>query len=364
MRKDFLVVGGYGHVGSTICRELSLTYPGNVIAAGRSHEKAERFCQTMGGKVRPLALDTAEPIHPSALQDVKVVVMCLDQTNTEFVQRCLQQGIHYLDISASHTFLSEVEHLHSDAKDGHATAVLSVGLAPGLTNLLAARAKREIGPLRTLDISVMLGLGDQHGKGAIEWTIDQLQTTFSVMNAGQIVPVASFTDPRKADFGKGLGKRTSYRFPFSDQQVIPHTLGVSCVSTRLCFDSSIVTLFLAILKRVGFFHLLRVEWLRESVVRLFGAIRLGKELFAIKVDANGDGGEVEYLIAGKKEAEITAKVAAWTADAIYRKDLPKGVYHMEQLFELEDVWEYIQAAYTFDHQITVNKSSIPYRNVQ
>lgn len=118
------------------------------------------------------------------------------------------------------------------------------------------------------------------------------------------------------------------------------------------------------LKKIGFFRLLRMTWLRDQVVRLFGAIRLGKELFAIKVDAYGDGGAVEYLIAGEKEAEITAKVAAWAADAIYRRDLPKGVYHMEQLFEFEDVWDPIQATYSFERHLPTNISSIPYRNVQ
>ncbi|GED27534.1 hypothetical protein BAG01nite_36360 [Brevibacillus agri] len=58
MDKDkIVVVGGYGYVGATICKELGNLYPGRVYAAGRSLEKAEAFCRETAGKVRPLRFD-------------------------------------------------------------------------------------------------------------------------------------------------------------------------------------------------------------------------------------------------------------------------------------------------------------------
>lgn len=47
--------------------------------------------------------------------------------------------------------------------------MLSIGLAPGLTNLLAAHAHRLLDEVTELDIFIMLGLGDRHGKAAMEW---------------------------------------------------------------------------------------------------------------------------------------------------------------------------------------------------
>lgn len=58
--------------------------------------------------------------------------------------------------------------------------MLSIGLAPGLTNLLAAHAHRLLDEVTELDIFIMLGLGDRHGKAAMEWTVDHLCTRYDV----------------------------------------------------------------------------------------------------------------------------------------------------------------------------------------
>ncbi|BBP93332.1 hypothetical protein BsIDN1_69500 [Bacillus safensis] len=86
-----------------------------------------------------------------------------------------------------------------------------------------------------IDIGIMLGLGDQHGKAAIEWTIDHVHTEYELTEHDQQKRVKSFTGGRPVNFGGQLGKRYAYRFPFSDQQTLPSTIHVPSVTTRLCF---------------------------------------------------------------------------------------------------------------------------------
>ncbi|WP_433476707.1 hypothetical protein ACQPZP_06410 [Spirillospora sp. CA-142024] len=79
------------------------------------------------------------------------------------------RGVHYVDVSASREVLAGIAKLDRLATERSATAVLSVGLAPGITNLLA----REFGGA-DLDIGVLLGSGERHGPSAVEWTLDSL----------------------------------------------------------------------------------------------------------------------------------------------------------------------------------------------
>lgn len=339
MKKNIMVVGGYGQVGQMICKHLGELYPGTVIAAGRSFDRAEQFCLTMEGKVKPYQINIKEVVDPDIWKDIKLVVMCLDQADPVFARTCFNNGVHYVDISADDSFLSQLELLHEEAAAGQATAVLSIGLAPGLTNLLAAHAKHLMDRTDAIDISIMLGLGDQHGKAAIEWTVDNLGTDFTVMQAGSKVVVSSFTDGKITEFGSAMGHRKSYRFNFADQHALSRTLGVPLVSTRLCFDSAVVTGLLAWLRAGGVFRLLKLPRIRHAAILLFGKLRFGKEMFAVKIDAWGKRGQddvlIECLIQGIKEASITAKVAAAVADKVYRSELPHGVYHIDQLFEWE-----------------------------
>ncbi|WP_244310625.1 hypothetical protein [Paenibacillus ottowii] len=89
-----------------------------------------------------------------------------------------------------------------------------------------------------LNISLRLGLGDQHGQAAIEWTVDQIHTDLEVIEQGRPVTQRSFTDGIVADFGVGVDRHRAYRFPFSDQQTLPRTLiflqsAHACASIRV-----------------------------------------------------------------------------------------------------------------------------------
>lgn len=340
MRDQIIVIGGYGHTGQMICRSLGAAYPGKVFAAGRSLERAEQFCATTDGQVLPLQLDIRSNWNPELIQNVRLVVMCMDQNDTAFVRACLSMGIHYVDISASGTFLSQVEALHPIAVSQGATAVLSVGLAPGLTNLLSRHAADHMDETHEVDISVMLGLGDSHGKAAIEWTIDNMNTEYEVIEQGVPTTVSSFKDGKVIDFGDMLGRHTAYRFNFSDQHILPRTLAIPTVSTRLCLDSAVVSRLLAWLRAAGVFRLLRFGPLRRAAVYLFSKLRAGEPVFAVKVDARGSVNNkpmyMEYTLQGSSEAAMTARVAAAIAEIVYRMPMPQGVYHSEQLFELQD----------------------------
>ena len=339
MKTDIIVVGGYGHVGGQICKLLAAKFPGMVYAAGRSLERAKQYCSSTGGKVKPLRIAAGEPLDERLLDRTKLVVMCLDQTDTAFAEACLLAGADYVDVSANGAFFAAMELMHERTAGICGTAVLSVGLAPGLTNLLALKASQSLDEASRIDIAVMLGLGDAHGKAAIEWTVDSLAATYSITETGNARRVSSFTEGMKTDFGAELGKRTAYRFPFSDQMTLPRTLGIPTVSTRLCFDSRTVTGFMALLKGIGFDRLLGAERIRKLAIDACGKLRVGSARYAVKIAGYGKkaGADavVEFGIQGVKEAEVTAKTAIAVVERMYGSKLPRGVYHIEQLFELE-----------------------------
>jgi len=341
MKNKIIVVGGYGHVGQIICTELSKLHPGLVFAAGRSIERAQQFCETTNGRVLPLQLDISKEVDLNVWDDVRIVIMCLDQTDLTFVRFCLAKGIHYVDISADHTFLSQVQTLQDTAISNNSTAVISVGLAPGITNLMAQHASQQLNQTDQIDITIMLGLGDHHGKAAIEWTVDNLATSFATKNGEHITIVSGFSEGKTINFGHKLGRKDAYRFNFSDQHTLSHTLHIPLVSTRLCFDSPFVTKLLGGLAKLGILRTLQYTPLRNLAVKLFEKMKFGSNQFAVKVDAYGIKNDeltlVECFLDGTIEAEITAKVASSIAHSIYSKSFSTGVYQIEQLFDLHAI---------------------------
>jgi saccharopine dehydrogenase-like NADP-dependent oxidoreductase len=337
MKKKILIVGGYGNVGGVIARQLGGQFPGNIIVAGRDYKKASAFSAELNGAVIPAAFDISKmSTGLELLDDVGIVIMCLDQTTSEFVRHCFRRGIDYIDISASGRFLSAVEELHEEAIEGGATGVLSVGIAPGLTNLLTKYCQSRVPGMAYADIFILLGLGDAHGEAAIRWTIDNVDTEFEIQDAGKSRRVKSFREGRKTAFSGGFGERTAFRFNFSDQQVLPKTLGLKGVSTRLCFDSALISYLFAVSNRIGLSKLFALQGVKDLLVGVLKRLRLGSDEFVIKVEGGRRSEEkANYAcsLRGAEEGRITGLVAAKVAQKLSISSFPSGVFHIEQLFE-------------------------------
>ncbi|HZB10953.1 MAG TPA: saccharopine dehydrogenase NADP-binding domain-containing protein [Rubrobacter sp.] len=335
-----VVVGGYGAVGRTVCAELAGRFPGRVFAAGRNPGRAEAFSRETGGRVLPLRLDLADPDGAAGvLGGARVVVACAETGDAAFAREVLGRGVHYVDVSASHAFLRRVEGLEALARRCGATAVLSVGLVPGLTNLLARHCADVLGEEpRGVDISVLLGLGEAHGEEGIRWVVENLDKRFEA--PGVRGSVSSLGDPRTTLFPGGFGGRACYRFDFADQHVLARTLGSGRAATRLCFDSVAATRLLALLKRTGALRVLRYWRTRDALVAFLSRLRFGSDGFAVVAEAEGKGGRRHSCRAwGRGEGRATGVLAALVAGRLNASPpLDHGVFHVEQLFDPLEVF--------------------------
>lgn len=315
-----VVVGGYGTVGATVSRTLDGWFPGRVLAAGRRPQRAE-----LASGIKTVRLDLHAPAGLDELlrqYSISTIVLCVEPPDDALARTCLQQGIHLVDVGASDRLLRGVEAMADLAIDNGATAVLSVGVAPGLTNLLAKQAHETLGGADQLDITVLLGAGEHHGLDAVRWTVSQLAQRHPRQTRRQRVDIA------------GYGARAAHPFGFSDQYSLRRTLRVDSVTTRLCLDSAPLTTLLFGLQRVGAF---RTGPLRKALTQILAQVHIGTNGFAIRVDGHHSGRHATYTLTGNEQSRITALVAAHVTQQTVTGTLPPGVHHIEQLQALADI---------------------------
>lgn len=345
MKDKIIVVGGYGQVGRVVAEALAERYPGQVFAAGRRLEEARAFSEGTGRKVLPLKIDFLLPEESfQHLAEARVIVMCAESGDESFARTCIEAKTHYVDVSATYEYIRKVEALRDLAAEQDVAVVMNVGLAPGLTNLLARFVTERLEEVERIDIDILLGLGEAHGLHGMQWTLERVGREFSVMTAQGPVLVTGFTDPKQTDFPGPYGRRTTYRFDFSDQHVLPRTLGVAEVSTRMCFDSGRMTSLFAMLSRT---RLARVtKWLgARRVNAASGLFRMGTEDCIARAEAFGRKGKrpssVSAVIAGEREVRATGLVAGYVATRAYEESLPAGLFHIEQVCEPLPVFEHL-----------------------
>ena len=317
-----VVVGGYGAVGRVAARTLAGWFPGQVVVAGRDPGRAEAVARSMPGALAAQQLDvTREDDVRRALQGASMVVTCVEQANEPLARACLERGIHYVDISATAPVLTSIAALDGLAVQRNATAVLSVGLAPGLTNLLALHCVDRLPTARTVDLTVFVGLGERHGVGAVQWIVDHLTA-----------PVRRGTPAPKRVRLPGVGTRSAHPFPFSDQHTLRDTLGVQA-TTRLCFESAALTKVVFGLRAAGVFSLLGRLGAAPLLTSGFSRLHFGGDRYVVHAAATDGRHTVESAAAGRHEGYATGIVTAHVARRLHTGKVPTGVLHIDQLVE-------------------------------
>lgn len=337
LENKILIVGGYGSVGSVVSQSLSKQFLDKLIIAGPNFNRAKKHANQLGSNVIPLAFDVNDKAQfDETLYRVSLVIMCIDQSNTKFVEACLLRGIHYVDISASYKFLSQVELLSQLAIENKSSVVLSVGLAPGVTNLLSSLCKIKDPTVEQIDIFIMLGSGERHGNAAYKWAFNDLNDKYLISNGESDILVSTFEDGKETEIFGLDDSRVFYPSNFSDQHVLPRTLGIESVNTRLCFDSKALTLLFVAMKKIGLHRLLVFQLIQRFLIKVMSIVRIGDENFLIKVSAKSNdpkNSNPEYILTGSNEASITGQVTAKVAHELLRGSVGHGIFHIEQAFE-------------------------------
>ncbi len=322
-----VIIGGYGAVGKIISRELSVVYPNQVVVAGRDGGKAKKLADVLKNGVVSYQVDVNHIKDTEFWDNVQLVVMCLDQEDTRFVKFCLEKGIHYIDISANYDIIGKIEKLNQE--EVKSAIVLSVGLAPGLTNLLVQHGISQVKAVEGIDIFVLLGLGEKHGDHAFRWTFDNIHKEYTVLRNGKYENVKSFTWEKKTNLE---GRRSFYLFDFSDQHVLAKTTAAKSVTTRMAFDVNVITKSVGLLRKWGLTKVFRSKRVQRLLMPIFKNLGFGSDIYGVKAVVYDEKGEsYESSVSGYGEGRVTALVAAKTAEYILQNPVKPGVSHLHEV---------------------------------
>ncbi len=193
-----------------------------LVVADLDGARADAFARELADpRVRPLAVDVCDAAAlDRALANADVALNCVGpyyRFGVPVLERCLAAGRPYLDLNDDWEPTLEMLELDAAARDAEVTAVVGLGASPGLSNLLAVLAARELDRVDTLH--TIWGMGDQGlsgplaesepGRGgsygaALEHWLEQLTGTIRIVRDGALVESRPL-EPLPVDFpGVGL----------------------------------------------------------------------------------------------------------------------------------------------------------------
>lgn len=332
MKDKLLIIGGHGAVGRVILKDLIRrgVPTDKLVIAGRSPEKMNHFLKKEDLTIDYRPIDVHRPLSNEVVKDIQLVIMCIDQMNTQFLSELIKRKIDYVDITANSDFIEEVNQL-PETKE--VSVVTSVGLAPGLTNLAAAQYIKTYQP-KHLTIDILLGAGESHGEAAVHWMFDQINQPYSLKQTSKLVK--NFTFKREVDFTPQLKNKATYNFNFSDQHILNIQYPNIPVTTYFGFDVNFVSNSLHWLNKKDKLHWLENKKSVDLLTKMMQRKWLGSDDFAIKV-SSGENDLNAFSLYGNNEKEITGKIASYVAYQIYVSKVKVGISTIEFVCSLEDV---------------------------
>ncbi len=316
-----MIIGGHGKVGQYITKELK-NY--SLVLAGRNEEKIKSFIK----KKKLIAEVCIMDIHNikfELLHNIGWVIVCIDQENTLLVEYCDSHGIDYMDVTANSEYIGKIQKLKLKRTS---KILLGIGLAPGLTNLMAENFIRMYPMTKSIDIQLILGMGEKHGEAAIKWTLDNFLKNYSHKIHGYMKPYT-----RKSKVKSEKNRYNTYNFNFVDQHMLNTKYEDKVFTTYLGFDQQAISVLLYWMNKLGLLTMLKHKKVYHFVEQMLRNPKFGTDIFIVSIQS----GKNSLYAWGHNEGRFTGLVAAEAAKRMADSTLNKGILEISDLIQIDDI---------------------------
>src|SRR6266705_327198 len=154
----FAVLGGAGAIGRIVVRDLFKSNRKNeILIADYNIELASDIAEQYRSRRVSAAAADVRNVKPlaSLLAGYSVVINCTrHQFNLQVMEAALRARVHYIDLGGLFVWTRRQLRLNRRFADAGLVAIIGIGCAPGLTNVMAAAAGARLDRVDSIRIRV------------------------------------------------------------------------------------------------------------------------------------------------------------------------------------------------------------------
>lgn len=275
-----------------------------LVVLDADADRAERVAAQTGAD--GIGFDATSGELTWQLRSVRAVASCLPyRLNLAVMDAALAAGCHYADLGGLfHTTRKQWE-LHERFASAGVSAVLGIGSAPGLTNVLARQGADLIDSVTSIDmVDGAVDLSAGGGTFGVPYSVDTVLDEFTmpamVFEDGELKQVPAGSGVIDWEFPEPVGVQPSMYTLHSEPATLPWTIpGVRDVRWRLALPRAV---------HDGFAFLVKIGLASDELVQIPSGRVAPREVLSAVLNAmptaGGEPRDVEFLdvrVAGTKE---------------------------------------------------------------
>ena len=244
------ILGAAGTIAPAIVRDLAASEEAaSMLLLDLDGARADAVASEHGGgKAAARAADARDPVAlAAALEGIDVLVNAASyRINLDAMRACLTAGCHYMDLGGLYWMTGRQLALDEDFRRAGLLAVLGIGSSPGKTNVMAARAVRELGG--SVDsIDVAAAGRDPRSTGAfsppyaVRTLIDELTLAPVVLREGKPAEIGPLACGGALDYGPPIGEVQTIYTLHSELATFGESFGCREASFRLSLAPALLT---------------------------------------------------------------------------------------------------------------------------
>lgn len=233
------VLGGAGHIGSGMVRELIKRAPAaEVVVADKNLEEAKNLAAELGGKTSADPVDANDPKSlVSVMKDVDVAISAIGPYyvyGVKVLRAAIEAKTNFVDVDDDYDATKACLGFHEEARKAGITAIIGLGATPGLTNLLAKYGSAKLDKVDEIHTSwAWTAMDPFMGSAIIAHYFHASSGDVPTYRDGRWVEVSALSEPEVVHFPPPLGEIEVYNVGHPEPVTIPRYIkGVKVVTNK------------------------------------------------------------------------------------------------------------------------------------
>jgi len=333
--KKVLIIGGTGHIGQCVAQDIQKQSQASVTVTGRKSSYNQDF------PCLQFHLNSQNQIR-KMISNFDLVVHCagpFHHRDGRILKHCIEEGIHYIDVSDHRSFYFQVRDYHQAALEKGVTAVLHTGVFPGISNLMARQGVEALDQVESIHLNYLVGSSGGAGLTVMRTTFLGIQSPFTAWINRQWREVAPYSEPEMVEFPQ-YGKVNVYWFDVAETYTLSESFAVDTVITKFASLPKFYNDLTALVAHRVPHSVLSNPWVLEGLSRLSLVMARGTDFWsgvgiAVRVDVNGWQGGQKQCYRLNFAHDHTAIAAGMGAGSIAQlllnqEIIQPGVWSVEQ----------------------------------